>query len=67
MFYLSIYLFFQKCKDCKGRGWETCDDCDGWGRVECEACDGEGHRTVTDLEGNEIQIDCMLCSGGMRT
>ncbi|XP_045165398.2 protein SSUH2 homolog isoform X1 [Mercenaria mercenaria] len=53
----------KKCKDCKGRGWETCDDCDGWGRVECDSCDGSGNRTATDAEGNEYEENCPFCFG----
>ncbi|KAL4226159.1 hypothetical protein ACF0H5_014145 [Mactra antiquata] len=56
----------KKCKDCKGRGWETCDECDGWGRVECDHCEGGGRVPFTDEEGNEGERDCPFCMGGMR-
>lgn len=55
----------KKCKDCKGRGWETCDECDGWGRVECDACDGSGERTATNEEGEECTMPCLHCDSGM--
>lgn len=55
----------KKCKDCKGRGWETCDECDGWGRVECDHCDGSGRRDMMDPDGNHVSTDCPYCQGGM--
>ena len=57
---------FQKCKDCKGRGWETCDDCDGWGKEECNHCDGAAVTMVTDMEGNETEAPCPYCLGGYK-
>ena len=34
--------------------------------MECDICEGAGHRTISDLEGNETEVDCIACSGGMR-
>ena len=61
----SLYIL-QKCKDCKGRGWETCDECDGWGRVECDNCGGCGRRSVMNAEGEHEDQDCPWCQGGMK-
>lgn len=56
----------KKCKDCKGKGYETCDECDGWGKEECNHCDGSAVCMIPDLEGNETEGPCPYCLGGYK-
>lgn len=49
----------ERCRYCKGRGWNVCNMCDGHGWRECSFCGGNGYIEYRD----GTRETCANCHG----